>query len=70
RKVRRFFGGRSVNPIQFTTYREALMKIAEVLGLKAAQEMALKIAYSLLAEGVDRTLVKELTGLRDEDLMQ
>ncbi|HDL8286708.1 TPA: hypothetical protein PXQ99_003524 [Yersinia enterocolitica] len=47
------------------------MKIAEVLGLKAAQEMALKalkIAYSLLAEGVDRTLVKELTGLRDEDL--
>ncbi|HEN3567962.1 TPA: hypothetical protein U5E33_003333 [Yersinia enterocolitica] len=44
------------------------MKIAEVLGLKAAHEMALKIAYSLLAERVDRTLVKELTGLRDEDL--
>ncbi len=46
------------------------MKIAEVLGLKAAQEMALKIAYSLLAEGVDRTLIKKVTGLRDEDLTQ
>ena len=44
------------------------MKIAEVLRQKAALEMALKIARSLLAEGVDRTLVKELTGLRDEDL--
>ncbi|MBX9480041.1 hypothetical protein J8Z85_13120 [Yersinia enterocolitica] len=34
------------------------------------RETILKIARSLLAEGVDRTLVKEVTGLRDEDLMQ
>ncbi|HED0394330.1 TPA: hypothetical protein ACJ75O_001534 [Yersinia enterocolitica] len=34
------------------------------------RETILNIARSLLAEGVDRTLVKEVTGLRDEDLMQ
>ncbi|CQH26210.1 TPA: hypothetical protein ACPZP6_003237 [Yersinia enterocolitica] len=34
------------------------------------RETILKIARSLLAEGVDRTLVKEVTGLRDEDLTQ
>lgn len=37
---------------------------------KSQQEQILKIAHSLLAEGVDRTLVKEVTGLRDEDLTQ
>ncbi|EQB8079453.1 TPA: hypothetical protein U5E09_001061 [Yersinia enterocolitica] len=62
------------------------MTIAEVLkleGLKKGfvegfvesyqeshRETILNIARSLLAEGVDRTLVKEVTGLRDEDLMQ
>ncbi|EKN4180512.1 hypothetical protein ACX1H4_20035 [Yersinia enterocolitica] len=34
------------------------------------RETILKTARSLLAEGVDRTLVKEVTGLRDEDLTQ
>ncbi|ELI8163634.1 TPA: hypothetical protein ACJIWH_001988 [Yersinia enterocolitica] len=34
------------------------------------RETILKIARSLLAEGVDLTLVKEVTGLRDEDLTQ
>ncbi|MCY1688756.1 hypothetical protein [Yersinia enterocolitica] len=34
------------------------------------RETILNIARSLLAEGVDRALVKEVTGLRDEDLMQ
>ncbi|MBX9498356.1 hypothetical protein J8Z86_20050 [Yersinia enterocolitica] len=34
------------------------------------RETILNIARSLLAEGVDRTLVKEVTGLRDEDLTQ
>ncbi|MFV8760807.1 hypothetical protein ACNSO7_20530 [Yersinia enterocolitica] len=34
------------------------------------RETILKIARFLLAKGVDRTLVKEVTGLRDEDLTQ
>ncbi|HDL8487811.1 TPA: hypothetical protein PXR60_003494 [Yersinia enterocolitica] len=50
------------------------MKIAEALELEGYQESQretiLKIARSLLAEGVNRTLVKEVTGLRDEDLTQ
>ncbi|HEN3251554.1 TPA: hypothetical protein U5D40_004107 [Yersinia enterocolitica] len=58
------------------------MKIAEVLKLEdfkkgfvesyqeSHRETILNIARSLLAEGVDRALVKEVTGLRDEDLMQ
>ncbi|ENQ9728262.1 hypothetical protein ACXX2Q_002796 [Yersinia enterocolitica] len=62
------------------------MKIAEVLKLEGVKkgfvegfvesyqeshrETILNIARSLLAEGVDRALVKEVTGLRDEDLMQ
>ncbi|CAM4070248.1 MULTISPECIES: hypothetical protein [Yersinia] len=37
---------------------------------ESQRETILKIARSLLAEGVDRTLVKEVTGLRDEDLTQ
>ncbi|EKN5108903.1 hypothetical protein DYG69_22015, partial [Yersinia enterocolitica] len=57
-----------VNPIQFTTYREALMKIAEVLGLKAAHEMALKIAHKMLINGFERNKVMRLTGLNDEVL--
>ncbi|HEN3671726.1 hypothetical protein [Yersinia enterocolitica] len=58
------------------------MKITEALELegflqgytesyrRSYRETALKIAHSLLAEGVDRTLVKKVTGLRDEDLTQ
>ncbi|HII2983047.1 TPA: hypothetical protein ACY2HE_004454 [Yersinia enterocolitica] len=38
--------------------------------LRSYRETALKIAHSLLAEGVDRALVKKVTGLRDEDLTQ
>ncbi|WP_176393633.1 Rpn family recombination-promoting nuclease/putative transposase [Yersinia kristensenii] len=37
---------------------------------ESQRETILKIAHSLLAEGVDRTLVKKVTGLRDEDLTQ
>ena len=37
---------------------------------ESQRETILKISRSLLAEGVDRTLVKEVTGLRDEDLTQ
>ncbi|MDA5493382.1 hypothetical protein PGS50_08955 [Yersinia intermedia] len=37
---------------------------------ESQRETILKIARSLLAEGVDRTLVKEVTGLRNEDLTQ
>ncbi|WP_179204035.1 hypothetical protein [Yersinia intermedia] len=37
---------------------------------ESQRETILKIARYLLAEGVDRTLVKEVTGLRDEDLTQ
>ena len=37
---------------------------------ESQRETILKIARSLLAEGVDRTLVKEVTGLRDEYLTQ
>ncbi|HEG0618890.1 hypothetical protein PGS50_21285 [Yersinia intermedia] len=37
---------------------------------ESQRETILKIARSLLAEGVDRALVKEVTGLRDEDLTQ
>ncbi|CNH85910.1 transposase [Yersinia aldovae] len=58
------------------------MKITEIMELesflqgytesyrRSYRETALKIAHSLLAEGVDRTLVKKVTGLRDEDLTQ
>ncbi|HEN3478929.1 hypothetical protein AB8965_07005 [Yersinia enterocolitica] len=58
------------------------MKIAEALELEgylkgyiesyqeSQRETILNIARSLLAEGVDRALVKEVTGLRDEDLTQ
>ncbi|HEN3478840.1 TPA: hypothetical protein U5D84_000446 [Yersinia enterocolitica] len=58
------------------------MKIAEALELEgylkgyiesyqeSQRETILKIARSLLAEGVNRALVKEVTGLRDEDLTQ
>ncbi|MEQ9722282.1 hypothetical protein ABQG65_14000 [Yersinia alsatica] len=37
---------------------------------KSHRETLLQIARSLLAEGVERALVKEVTGLRDEDLTQ
>ncbi|CNI85533.1 hypothetical protein HB991_02385 [Yersinia mollaretii] len=47
-------------------FKESFMKRYQ----KSQQEQILKIAHSLLAEGVDRTLVKEVTGLRDEDLTQ
>ncbi|EMX1067886.1 hypothetical protein ACQ26G_002388 [Yersinia enterocolitica] len=44
------------------------MKIAEVLGLKAAHEMALKIAHKMLINGFERNKVMRLTGLNDEVL--
>ena len=54
------------------------MTIAQKLEYKAhqagrvegVQEMALKIASSMLANGYDRTEVMKLTGLSDKELAQ
>ncbi|CRY66159.1 transposase [Yersinia pekkanenii] len=59
-------------------HEEELMTIAQKLEYKAhqagrvegVQEMALKIASSMLANGYDRTEVMKLTGLSDKELAQ
>ncbi|MBS0055830.1 Rpn family recombination-promoting nuclease/putative transposase [Yersinia sp. Marseille-Q3913] len=55
-------------------HEEVLMTIAQKLEqkgrMKGAQEMALKIASAMLANGVDRTLVMKTTGLSEKELTQ
>ncbi|CNI09489.1 transposase [Yersinia massiliensis] len=59
-------------------HKELLMTIAQKLRqegiqeghLEGAKEMAVKIANSLLANGVDRSIVMKTTGLSENELMQ
>ncbi|CNI12163.1 transposase [Yersinia frederiksenii] len=38
--------------------------------MEGAQETTLRIAYSLLSKGINRSIVKETTGLSDKELAQ
>lgn len=53
---------------QIADYREDVMTIAEQLRLKGRQETRIQIARQLLANGVDREVVKLSTGLNDAKL--